>query len=197
MRGNLWLLNMASELLVLAESKESSTRSSPQARRCFNERSLWSTNNQPAFELIAQCYSNQGKYTRPWAHGGNWTQLISTGCPAVSHAYTGQDRARNSCCPQQCRPGTVLECKMITCSLRIQLVTRSCKLRPRWVWGRRCVQVRLSIWLPFWTNSVHFAKKGAWSHHYCLEKGPFNILSRNKTMVPRSLPADKWFPHCK
>lgn len=90
---------MASELLVLTESKEISTRSTPQGRHWFNEHSLWSTNNQPAFELIAQCYSYQGKYTCPWAHGGNWTQQISTSCLAVSHEYTGQDRARNSCCP--------------------------------------------------------------------------------------------------
>lgn len=192
----MWLLNMASELLVLMESKEISTRSSLQARCCFNEHSLWSTNNQPAFELIAQCYSNQGKYTCPWAHGGNWTQLISTGCPAVSHEYTGQ--SKKFLLPQQCWPGTVLEYEMITCTLRIQLVTRVVSYSPT-VCERPTLRssafLHLAAFLDlFCLLKNHFAKKRAWSHYCYLEKGPFNILSRNKTMEPQSLPPDKWFP---
>lgn len=72
LRRNLWLWNMASEPLVLTESKQIPNQSSPQGLHCFNEHSLWSTNNQQPAELIAhvshthtviaQCYSNKGKY---------------------------------------------------------------------------------------------------------------------------------------
>lgn len=118
---------MASEPLVLTESKEISNQSSPQARRCFNEHSLWSTNNQQPVEHIAQCYSNRGKYMHSWA------QLISTGRPTMSRESTGQDRASNPCCPWCCA-GTVLEYRMNIWALRIKPVTHGCNLWPLCVW---------------------------------------------------------------